>query len=154
MKNINIEQLKNDLVTGEYGDQFTDYDSGYICDLLNEIADGNVDIYNTDLWTWARDNTGYVEQSMMEFGWDSKESSLEQLFQMGQYLEISEDLYKNLDDSIKYFIYDNLDVEYIDNELYNFIDELCNNVDHNERLDVILDQVIEYIKTEVQDESN
>ena len=36
-----------------YGNNITQYDSGYICDVFSEIADSNVDIYTSDLFDFS-----------------------------------------------------------------------------------------------------
>ena len=73
MKNLlKIEDLKKELYTGDFGDCFCDYDNGYICDIITEIADNHVDIYNSDLLDWAKGNYSYIEESILGFGIDSK----------------------------------------------------------------------------------
>lgn len=51
---MKIEELKKDLYLGDYGEEITNYSSGYVCDILTEIADNNVDIYYYDLFEWAK----------------------------------------------------------------------------------------------------
>ena len=34
---------------GDYGDYILDYDTGYISDIITEIADSNTSIYNSDI---------------------------------------------------------------------------------------------------------
>ena len=47
MYNDYIKELESNLAF-THGDNITDYDSGYLCDIFSEIADSNVDIYTSD----------------------------------------------------------------------------------------------------------
>ena len=58
---MKIEELKKDLYLGDYGEEIANYSSGYICDILTEIADNNVDIYYYDLFEWAKNNFSIIE---------------------------------------------------------------------------------------------
>ena len=51
-----------------YGNNITQYDSGYICDVFSEIADSNVDIYTSDLFDWGKNNMYYIDEATKEFG--------------------------------------------------------------------------------------
>ena len=51
-----------------YGNNITQYDSGYICDVFSEIADSNVDIYTSDLFEWGKSNMYYIDEATKEFG--------------------------------------------------------------------------------------
>ena len=42
---LKIKDLKNELNLGDYGEDITNYNSGYISDIINEIADNYIDIY-------------------------------------------------------------------------------------------------------------
>ena len=149
---MNKKELMQQLETGDYGDQFTSYSDGYIGDVISEIADSNVDIYYSDLFEWVKDNYGYCEDAVKE-GLISLDKDFDfiKLMQIGQYEQNTQDLYENLDDSIKYFIYDNIEFEEISEELQEFIDDLCDDVDNNEQLENILEQVKEFIEN-IKDE--
>ena len=67
--------------------------SYYWCDISLEWADSQVEIYNNNLWTTAKDFKPWIEQAIDEFGIDGcgiKDGGLEKLFQMGQYMYYSE----------------------------------------------------------------
>lgn len=148
----NLVDLARDLNTGEFGKDFCDYSDGYICDIIAEMADSNVDIYNSDLWNWAKENEEWIGEAISN-GLYSFESSrdfdLMRLFQAGQYEYNTHDLYKNLDDNIKNFIYNYLmndkKLDEISEELDEFIDELCDNVDNNERLESFIEKIDEFM---------
>ena len=151
---MNRKELMEQLNTGDYGDRFTEYNDGYICDVIGEIADSNVDIYYSDLFEWVKDNYEYCEDAVKEglYSVEDRNFDFIKLIQVGQYEYNTHDLYENLDDSVKYFIYDNLELEEISEELQEFIDNLCDDVDNNEKLENILEQVNEFIENMEEDE--
>lgn len=156
----NLEDLKNELSTGEYGDQFTDYNDGYICDIISEIADSNISIYNHDLWEWAKDNEEWIGEALSEGLYsiprDSNDFDLMRLFQSGMYVYNQHDLYENLDDSIKYFLYDYIICTHkmteIDDNLSDFIDEICDNVDNNKQLEDFTESIDDYLDKDSDEE--
>ena len=107
-KLLKIEDLKNDLFLGELGEQITEYDNGYIGDIIPEIADSNVDIYNDDLMEWAKGNTSYIEDAMREFGTPEDGNGhpdFMRIIMQGQYYMYEQDLYNNIEDILKYWAY-------------------------------------------------
>ena len=109
MEKIKIEDLRKELYTGNLGGYFIDYDNGYICDIITEIADNNVDIYTQDLLNWVPDNYSYIEESNIEMG--VPKDFLKQI-QQGQYYCYECNLYENLEDTLKNYMYN-----YIENVL-------------------------------------
>ena len=148
MKNLNVKELMEGLNVGEVGEEITGYNSEYICDIVTEIANNNVDIYNSDLWNWAKDNEDWIEAAISNglYSIESSNFDLIALFQAGQYQYYISDLYEHLDDIIKYFIYDLLDYEYISEELAEEIEYICNNVDNNKQLDEFIGELDELLK--------
>ena len=125
---------------------FGDYSNGYICDIITEVCDNNVDIYNGDLWEWAKDNEYYIEQATNEFGIDSNNFDLIKLFQQGQYFYYEETCYNNLDDIIEYLILSNLDVEEISDAVYDEILSISGKEDNNARIEDYIEEIEELIK--------
>lgn len=141
-----IEELKKDLFTGEIGDNLCDYSSGYICDVISEIADNNVDIYTYDLLEWAKGNYSYIEDAIDELGTPTDSQGRADFIGMirqGQYIYYSNDLYENLDDIIKNYIYNyilnDLNIEEITEEQEEEIDML--SYDNNDELDTIIEDI-------------
>lgn len=127
---------------------FADYSNGYICDIITEVCDNNVDIYNSDLWEWAKDNEYYIEQAINEFGIDSNNFDLIGLFQQGQYFYYEETCYKNLDDIIEYLILSNLDVEEISDAVYDEILNISGKEDNNARIEDYIEEIEDLINEE------
>ena len=109
MKNLKIEDLKNELFIGDLGEYLNDYNEGYIGDIITEIADNNVPIYYNDIWEEAKENQEYIEEALQEFGTPADikgNTDLMRIFQQGIYLKNERDLYENLEDILKYYMYD------------------------------------------------
>ena len=148
MNKLKVKELKKELFTGDFGDCFCDYDNGYICDIITEIADNHIDIYTVDLLNWCKDNYTYIEEALAEFGTPKNSNGnadFLKIIQQGQYLAFEQDLYNNLEDNLKNFTYN-----YILNELK--IEEITEEqkekildfdfTDNNEQLE----NIIEYIR--------
>ena len=148
MEKLKVKELKKELFTGDFGDCFCDYDNGYICDIITEIADNHIDIYTVDLLNWCKDNYTYIEEALDEFGTPKNSNGnadFLKIIQQGQYLAFEQDLYNNLEDNLKNFTYN-----YILNELK--IEEITEEqkekildfdfTDNNEQLE----NIIEYIR--------
>lgn len=162
-KNELIEQLENEIesIKGGLNDISIDFynekkhyldSSSYICDYISEFADNNIDIYTSDLFDWAKYNDEYIEQAICEFGIDKDNFSLTRLIQSGQYLQLTQDLYNNIDEIIKMFAFyemieqlkdfENYEIDEIEIEID--FDEFVENVeslDHNNYFDDIVELV-------------
>ena len=140
-----IEDLKNDLFLGELGEQITQYNNGYIGDIITEIADNNVDIYNNDLMEWAKGNTYYIDRAVDELG---RPDTIEDEIRQGQYIAYQEDLYNNIEDILKYWAYSYIEDHYNVTELteeqndeiefYNY-----NSVDRLEEIEGMIEDIFE-----------
>ena len=121
-----------------YGNNITQYDSGYICDVFSEIADSNVDIYTSDLFDWGKNNMYYIDEATKEFG--DPHDILRQI-QQGQYYAYEQELYENKDDIIKYFAYSYLKDNNIklNVEQEEDLDDYLSSVDSNDKLEDIID---------------
>lgn len=148
---LKIEDLKNELNLGDYGEDITNYSSGYVSDIITEIADNNVDIYNNDLMEWAKGNTSYIEDAMREFGTPEDSNGhpdFMRLIMQGQYYMYEQDLYNNLEDILKYWAYDYIENKYNITELteeqndeidfYNYT-----NVDRLEEIKGMIEDIFE-----------
>ena len=141
---MKIEELKKDLYLGDYGEEITNYSSGYICDILTEIADNNVDLYNYDLLQWVANdlyNIAYCDEAKDELGADD----LITMIQGGQYLKYSSNLYENLEDIVKYYVFDYIEnvlkLEEITEEQLNELEFEIDFTDNNEKLENINDKI-------------
>lgn len=108
--------------------QFENYNNdSYICDIISEISDNYVNIYNHQLWELAPLISDYIEDSINEFGTPS-EMDLVEIFQIGQYYYNERVFYENLEDIIF-----NLALQYLEHELGLYCPSdkkvLLNNID-------------------------
>lgn len=154
MKNVRIDELKKGLYIGDLGEYFCDYSDGYIGDIITEITDNHVAIYYNEIFEWAKNNVGYIEEALDEFGTpkDSNgKTDFIRIIQQGQYYANEQDLYENLKDTILFRIYDylqhDLEIAAITEEQQAKIEAL-NVEDNNERLENLLQQAKNIVKNE------
>jgi len=149
MKNDKIiKEYKDSLNVGEYGEEFLNYDfNHYISDVISFIAEANIDIYNDDLWKWARVNHDWIEAAI-DYGYYSinpKNFDLMDLFKTGQYLEIMDNIYSHIDDIIAYAVLEEVEHEFVNKKrLVEVIEDICFDIDTS--------TTIEYYIEEVRDE--
>ena len=128
---------------------FAENDSGYICDIISNVADNNVDIDTAGLLEWIGQNNNfyYIEDAINEFGAPEKFDIL-QAIRMGRYYCYERAIYNNLYWCIKLAILENIQEEEISENILEFIEEIANEEDNNEQLENIIDQVEYKIKEE------
>ncbi len=136
--------------------EFVEDYTGYICDAISELADNQVDIYDSELIKWAGEgNVEYVNDAISEFGWDGCGSDFIKAIQMGQFLYYERDLYDHLDtlillDALQYVCsnYENLDIdEELDiNDFVSEIEDRVSIIDNNDTFDDIEEKVDEYFE--------
>lgn len=155
---INVLDMKPECYElGELGDRFCDY-SGYqyICDVISEIADSNIDIYYYDLFEWAKTNYEWVEEAIAQGLCDMSNPDIPRMLQAGQYEQNTNDLYTHLDASmlnfcLNYIKYD-LGHETMTETQFDELTAHCTNVDNNDTLEVFEDFCKELFETEEEDE--
>ena len=134
---------------------FRGYSDGYICDIVSELADNNVDIYNSDLLEWAKDNYSYIDEATAELG-HGKDFIND--VQIGQYYYNNNEIYNNLKEYLRYFAYDYLlntkGIETIKDEDIENIDSELNCIDNNNRLsdvELIIDNFVKSLEESEED---
>lgn len=155
MESLRIEDLKKDLYLGDFGEYFNDYDNGYICDIITEIADNKVDIYTSDLLEWAKGNYSDIEEALDEFGTptdDSGKADFLKIIQQGQYYANERDLYDNLEDALKFYAYDyiekTLKIDEITEEQNDELLSCFDFDDNNESLENLVEAINEIFTNE------
>lgn len=147
-----IDELMEELNTGELGEYFCDYKEGYICDIISEIADNKVGIYWDDIFEWAKGNVSYIEEALEEFGTptDNKgNADFIRIIQQGWYYANEQNLYENLEESLKNWAYNyikyDLKIEEITEEENSKLLE-WNFIDNNEELQNLSDFIEQIFK--------
>lgn len=140
---LNLETLQNDLnLEWETTCLFSDYadSSSYICDGINEKADGLIDIYNYDLIEWAKGHICEIDEAADELG---KPDSFIGYIQQGQFLYYERLMYNELEDGILWACYDAAKeyAEEITDEQNEQIKELAESLDNNSRFNEITDGI-------------
>ena len=124
----------------DLADNFAEYDSGYICDIISQVADNWVDIYTSDLMKWNANNYEYVEEAIQEFG-APNEFDMVKAIQMGQYLCYERAMYDNLYWCIKLAILKNIQAEEISEDILEKIEQIANEEDNNAQLEDYIEEV-------------
>lgn len=151
-KMIDVDTLIANVNTGEYGDRLNDYRGSdeYIEDIIAEIADGEVSIYNSDIIKFISDNVEAVNDAIREFGWEGCGSDLYKAGQMAECLQIEQDINNHLEDSLKVVAHDyilrDLEHDMITEELYDIVEDAITS--NPERMSDITDAIDEYYKGE------
>lgn len=112
----------------------TDYNSGYVCDVIGEVADSNVPIYTSDVWENVSKIQEYVEEAIEEglAPTDGRDIDLIRIFQAGYYVYYQRSLYNNLDTMVYNMIVDKVNV---------FLNENSEEYDGNVDLDKIIEDI-------------
>lgn len=149
---LNVKERKEELkeeLKGTYCDNICDYDNGYISDIVNEIADNNIDIYTSDLFEWAKFNYDVIEDANNELG---TPSDIIAQIQQGQFLQISNEIYNNIDETLLLFIYDciynDLGIEEITEEQQEKIESENYYYNYDK-----LEQIIDFVNDTLEKES-
>lgn len=141
------EELKNNLQLTNC-DCICDYSDGYICDVIAEISDAHVDIYYNNLFEWCKGNFDYVNEWVEECG---SGGDIIKDIQGGQYKQISEKLYENMEEMLLLFAYDYLFTNEIvlNDEQLEELESDISIMDNNNKLDEIIDLINKKLESEV-----
>ena len=133
-------------------DSLCDYSNEheYICDVISNIADNEVDIYNYDLCEWFKNNWELVDDAIAEFG---KSESIMKDIQMAQYLKNEQEMYNNLEDMIKLvaldYIAKGITEELTEEDINNILDMCETDIDNNNYVSDINELVNNYIEENI-----
>lgn len=133
-----IKELYNTIET--ISEELQNYSDGYICDIISEIADSNIDIYTYALLNWLKDNYDVVDEAVSELGMPNANDSniIIKLCQQGQYIQNQNTLYCELDQAMFNWCLSWLEseeVETLTDEQLEQLQEKCENVDNNDQLE-------------------
>ena len=147
---LEVKNLYNKLES--FIDCLTDYDNGYICDVISEIADSQVDIYYYDLTNWANGHFEEIAETISEFGWDGCGEDLYKAVQLAQFRENENEMYSELSEGLENFalsyLQHNLEIEEIAEENWEEIQGFLSDIDNNNKLEEITDFLDEMFSIE------
>lgn len=119
-ENLDLSNMALDIVEN--------YDD-YLCDAISEVADQNVDYYNSDLVEWLYRNDDYVNEAVKEFGVDERNFDIWAIIRQGQYYYNEQELYKQTEQiwlgKALYYLMNN-DIKGLDEEIYEKLVSKCN----------------------------
>lgn len=119
-----LEQFRNYNSYDYIIDLYNYDDNAYICDIVTEESDSNINIYNDDLIEWVKHNYEYIEIANNEFG--HVNDFFDQIRQ-AQYFYNQEQYNTYLKETILTFIYHELlnnNIDEINEDVYNDIESL------------------------------
>ena len=144
-----IKVLMNELCLNDMEEQILEFSNGYIDDTLGEIAGNNVSIYTSDLLKYLSNNIDEVDDNISNMGFSG--DILSHISEVW-YNNNLEELYRNMNDIVKYFVLDNIIECMIDNDVKNISEEDIDNIidencsDNIDRLDTIVDNIEYYFE--------
>lgn len=155
MTMLKVSEIKRNNLDS-FIDCLNDYDSGYICDIISEIADSNTSIYYSDIIEFISNNVEEVNDTIEKFGWDGCGSDLYEAGQMEEYSKNEDDMYNELEEglfnvALSHIQY-TMEVEEISDDQLDEIEGLCSDTDSNDRLEDFLEQVEEIVNGEEEEE--
>lgn len=155
MTMLKVSEIKRNNLDS-FIDCLNDYDSGYICDIISEIADSHTSIYHSDISEFISNNVEEVNETIEEFGWNGCGGDLYKAGQMAEYRKNEDDMYNELEEglfnvALSHIQY-TMEVEEISDEQLDEIDNLCYDTDNNDRLEDFLEKVEEIVTGEEEEE--
>lgn len=144
---INVKEIKvlmNELCLNDMEEQVVEFSDGYIDDVFGEIAGNNVSIYTSDLLNYLSNNIDDVNDNISDMGFSGDILSH---ISEAWYNNNLDELYRNMNDIVKYFVLDNIIECMIDNDVKNISEEDIDNIidencsDNIDRLDTIVDNI-------------
>lgn len=137
-------------------DCLNDYDSGYICDIISEIADSNTSIYYSDIIDFISNNVEEVNDAIEDLGWEGCGSDLYKAGQAAECRKNENDMYNELEEglfnvALSHIQY-TMEVEEISDEQLDEIDKLCHYTYNNDRLEDFLEIVEEIANGNIEEE--
>lgn len=144
MTMLKVSEIKRNNLDS-FIDCLNDYDQGYICDVISEIADSHTSIYHSDISEFISNNVEEVNETIEEFGWNGCGGDLYKAGQMAEYRKNENEMYNELEEglfnvALSHIQY-TMKVEEISDEQLEEIEDLCADTDSNDRLDDFLGEI-------------
>lgn len=144
-----VKELRDNYYENVCWDNFIEYRDGYIDDVIFQVANNSVDIYDSDLWDWARDNKEYIEEAVIEYGINTRDFNLIELFRQGQYLCYRNIMEGNVEALIQYYAYDyiysELNINEISTDEKQKLEEMLSELNDSSKIDEIIDIINEVL---------
>lgn len=156
---IKIDDLKNNLDLGEYGERLNDYrnSSAYVCDAIMEIADNDTSIYYHQILEFISNNPDSLAEVIAEGLYDpSRNYDLYAHGQAAEFMTIERDIYNHLADALYLaaldFIKYDAGFSEIPDDLAELVRDWADNADNDDRMSDIPDKIKEWLKENGWDE--
>lgn len=155
MTMLKVSEIKRNNLDS-FIDCLNDYDNGYICDIISEIANSNTSFTWADIMEFISNNVEEVNETIEEFGWEGCGGDLYKAGQAAEYRKNEHDMYNELEEglfnvALSHIQY-KMKLEEISEEQLNEIEWLCADTGSNDHLDDFLDGVEEIMNVEEEEE--
>lgn len=127
---------------------YTHSPDSYICDIISEVADSEIDIYYSGLFDWLKndpDSVENIEYTLREFGTPTSGNDIPdfmKILQQGQYYGNEQKIYNNINDFGKiwllYYLKDVENITELTDEQAEKIEDL--DVDSNDKFADLLEK--------------
>ncbi len=160
---MKINDYMKDLAEYDFAENFGDYDSGYICDIISEIADSSVSIYTQDQINFAMENDDMVEEVFAEGIAPDAENHFKNggslrdynaaVGACAWYMQNERDMYDNMNECVLYAVCAALKADGVEDLTEDNISDLESlEFDNNDQLDNVIDEARELINPTDEDE--
>lgn len=115
---------------------------------IKDFANEHIDIYDDDLFDWAKGNISIIDETIQEFG-VSDNCGITNIIAMAQVRQIEDDLQENVEDIISYIafaktldIVETKNLNSITQKQYDEIEEYCYGLDGS----VNIEDIVNFVK--------
>ena len=148
---VNVDDLRADLDTGDYGEYLNDYrdSSSYISDAVAEIADNNTSIYYSDIMAFISQNPDALADVVAEGLYDPSHGyDVYKHGQAAEYMTIERDIWDHIEDALMLaaldFLKYDLGRDHIPEELADYLEGWVS--DPGDRMNEIPDRIRDYFE--------
>lgn len=160
---MKINDYMKELAGYDFAENFGDYDSGYICDIISEIADSSVSVYTQDQINFAMENDDMVEEVFAEGIAPDAENHFKNggslrdynaaVGACAWYMQNERDMYDNMNECVLYAVCAALGADGVEDLTEDNISDLESlDFDNNDRIEDVIEEARELINPTEEDE--
>lgn len=118
MANTNLNDFMAELKKYDFAEEFAEYDSGYICDIITEIANNAISVYTQEQIDFAMEHDDLAQEAINDglapdpIAAESFRSYVASVGVAAWYMYNSNTMYDNMEECVLYSVLYNLKEEY------------------------------------------
>lgn len=118
LANTNLKEYMAELAKYDFAEEFAEYEGGYICDIISEIADDGISIYTQDQMDFAMQHDDLAQEAIDEglapdpIAGDGFRSYIASVGVAAWYMDNERTMYDNLKECVLYSALYNLRKQY------------------------------------------